>query len=80
MYLKREYVIRNSRQEMYGKGGWVEHMSEATRFSAEDALSMLATFPGSTALAITSRGEDRRQHSIIRSGRDRRVAHGKGAA
>ena len=60
MYLKREYVLRNSKGDFYGPGGWIEHMSEATRFSAEDCLSMLAAFSGSTATAITTRGPDRR--------------------
>jgi len=72
MYLKREYVIRSERNEFYGMGGWVERMDEATRFVAEDALAMLATFPKSTAVAITTRGQDRRQRSLIRSGQDRR--------
>ncbi len=75
IYLKREYVIRNTRSQFYGKGGWVEYMSDATRFGAEDCLAMLAAFSGATALAITTRGADRRQQSIIRSGRDRRMRH-----
>jgi hypothetical protein len=71
-YLKREYILKNTRGEFYGKSGWIQNMSEATRWGAEDCLSMLAAFSGSTAMAITTRGQDRRQHSIVRSGADRR--------
>ena len=71
-YLNRVYLIRSNRNEFYGPSGWILEMSQATKFSAEDALAMLATFPGSTSVAITTRGTDRRQHSVVRSGTDRR--------